>query len=89
MRDETKKDDEVLEVIVEPGCLIASGVSIKIAEHDGKKCVGCSQFMLTFVTDDKSSFQFAMHGREFQAYYESLGKALEKLAEAVEEEPHA
>jgi len=81
MRDETK--EEPMEVIVEAGALIASGVSIKIAEHEGQKCVGCSEFTVHFLTDSQDSFAFKMKGREFESYYNAITTALEKLAEAV------
>jgi hypothetical protein len=82
MRDETR--EEPMEVIVESGALIASGVSVKIAEHDGQKCVGCSEFTLHFLTNSQDSFSFNMKGREFESYYNAITTALQKLSDAIE-----
>jgi hypothetical protein len=92
MRDETQKEPEVLDVSVEAGALLASGLTVDFAKHEDKVCASCSQFNLHFLTDNKSSFRFSMHGREFIAYFRALEAAVEKLAQAVgdeEEKPHA
>lgn len=93
MRDETRKEPEVLDITVEAGALIASGLTVAIANHEGKVCAACSEFNVHFLTDNKSSFRFAMKGREFIAFYHALEAAIEKLAVAAgdeeEDKPHA
>ncbi len=87
---ETKKPPQ--RTVVDVGTLLASGVSVKIAEHDGKKCASCSEFRLQFITHEHDSFVFKMQGQEFNSFYKAIGTALEKLAETIgegEEEPHA
>jgi hypothetical protein len=86
MRDETKKEPETLDVSVEAGALIASGLTVKLARHDEKLCAPCSEFTLHFLTNDKSTFRFTMQGSEFKDFYEAMGRALEKVGETIEKE---